>query len=328
MSHGFTVVSLFAGCGGSSTGYALAGGKVLLAIEWDDNAADVYRLNHPDTVLLKRDIAHVSVDEVLEATGLAVGELGILDGSPPCQGFSTAGKRQVDDARNQLFTEYVRLLNGLQPKVFVFENVSGMAKGRMRPLFLEVVNALRACGYKVEGRLMNARHYGVPQSRERVILIGVRNNLPVTPSFPKPATGPVTLRQAVAGLGEQLEALRPKGVALQMALCLKAGESGAKLRKQFGAKIRDFSLQRLHWDKVAPTICKTVRPGQCGLLHPDETRYLSTAELKRLASFPDDYRFTGSLEEQWARIGNSVPPLLMKAIAGHMATHVLAKSEL
>ena len=319
------MVSTFAGCGGSSLGYKQAGGVVRLAVEWEQNAVDTYRLNHPDTMILHRDIATVSGAEILNLMGMQSGDLDILDGSPPCQGFSTMGKRQVDDPRNQLFKEYMRLLTALQPKVFVMENVSGLLKGKMKPLFVEILKSLKACGYTVKARLMDAQYYGVPQRRKRVIFIGVRNDLGIAPSHPTPQTSPIPLKTALQGLHSPLECLRPKGKAEALAQCLKPGQDGSELRTGLGGKQQDYSLERLSWHKVAPTICRTIRPGQCGLLHPEENRYLSTAELKRIASFPDDYEFSGSLEEQWARIGNSVPPVLMKAIAAHIREHILAK---
>lgn len=325
MVSDFTVISTFCGAGGSSLGYKMAGGKVVLSIEWERNACQTYHLNHPDTLLLKRDIATVSADEIFSLTGLKAGELDILDGSPPCQGFSTMGKRQIEDPRNRLFQEYVRLLQELRPKVFVMENVSGLVKGQMKLVFVEILQALKRCGYKVKTRLMDAQYYGVPQRRKRVIFIGVREDLGIEPSHPHPASQPIPLKNALCGLQAPLHVLRPKGNAAQLAECLQPGQDGADLRVMLGGKKQDFSLERLAWHKVAPTICKTIRPGQCGLLHPDENRYLSTAELKRIGSFPDDYQLLGSLEEQWARIGNAVPPLLMKAIASHIRDHILSK---
>lgn len=173
----FTVGSTFSGCGGSSLGMKWAGGKVLFAIEWDANAVETYRLNHKGTPVLHRDIATVTVEELLTLTGLQPGELDVLEGSPPCQGFSTAGKRQIDDPRNSLFKEYVRLLRGLKPKVFVMENVSGMVKGDMKHVFAIIMRELKASDYQVKCQLMNTMYFGVPQSRERVIFIGVRNDI-------------------------------------------------------------------------------------------------------------------------------------------------------
>ena len=323
----FQVVSLFAGCGGSSLGYRLAGGEVLLSVEWDDNAAATYRLNHPKTLLFHRDIATVTGEEILYATGLESGELDILDGSPPCQGFSTAGKRKINDSRNRLFEEYLRFVQILQPKVFVMENVAGMAKGSMKRIFAEILQALKDCGYRVSARLMNAKYYGVPQSRQRIIFMGVRQDLDISPSHPTPQTVPIILKDALRDVQVSTDFERPTGKGARIAECLKPGEDGAQLHERFNGKGIYYSLKRLSWYEVAPTICKTLRPGQCGLLHPDENRYLSIPEVKRIASFPDDSEFTGTIEQQWARIGNSVPPLLMKAIADHIYENILSKTD-
>lgn len=172
-----TVISLFAGCGGSSLGYSMAGYRELLAVEWDDHAVETFRANFPEVPVFHGDIAKLSVEEVFRLTGLKPGELDVLDGSPPCQGFSTAGKRKMDDGRNQLFREYIRLLRGLQPKVLVMENVSGMIKGKMKLIFVEILQELKSSGYHVSARLMNAMYYGVPQSRQRMIFVGVRNDI-------------------------------------------------------------------------------------------------------------------------------------------------------
>ena len=126
-----TFISTFAGCGGSSLGYSMAGFRELLAVEWEQNAVDTFKLNFPEVPIYHGDIATLSVDECLRLTGLKEGELDVFDGSPPCQGFSTAGKRNMNDWRNQLFKEYVRLLRGLKPKVFVMENVSEIGRAHV-----------------------------------------------------------------------------------------------------------------------------------------------------------------------------------------------------
>lgn len=199
----FTYLSTFAGCGGSSLGYKWAGGRGVAAVEFDDNAVETYRLNFPDTPVLHRDICTVTAQELLDLTGLQVGDLDILDGSPPCQGFSTAGKRVLTDPRNSLFREYVRLIEGLQPRVFVMENVSGMVKGKMRLVFREIMLALKATGYTVRCKLLNAMYYEVPQSRERLIWIGVRPDVGREPGFPGPVGKPVTVGEAWADLPPQ-----------------------------------------------------------------------------------------------------------------------------
>lgn len=298
----FTYISTFAGCGGSSLGYKWAGGKGLLAIEFDANAAATYRANF-ETPVLERDICTVTADEVLKLTGLKVGELDVLDGSPPCQGFSTAGKRVLHDPRNSLFREFVRLIEGLQPKVFVMENVSGMVKGKMKYVFAEVMRCLKATGYTVRCQLLNAMYFNVPQSRERLIWIGVRSDLQRPPEFPKAQGKPVTVREAWKGLTVDPTGLEltPRYSAYWRAA--KPGESVGKLN----------TVRKLEWGRPAYMMQKS--EGNGGLYHPSECRRLHLSEFKRLASFPDSFKFIGVAKNAWARMGNSVPPRFMQAIA-------------
>ena len=296
----FTVTSLFAGCGGSSLGYRLAGGKVLLAAEWDANAVETYRLNFPKTTLFHGDVADLSVDKALEMAGVSPGELDILDGSPPCQGFSTAGKRDFGDERNQLFNEYVRLLRGLRPKVFVMENVSGMVKGKMKLIFVEILRELKASGYRVRARLLNAMYFGVPQSRERIIFIGVREDLGIEPSYPKAQAMPLGLRHTLG---------------LRRAIGLRRGwgklNEGVK-NKQFNNKWRTLDLPCVTLEKTRPPI----------LLIDGTERELTLEECSRIGSFPK-WRQWGPRAYQ--RIGNSVPPNFMRAIAEHIYSNILEK---
>jgi DNA (cytosine-5)-methyltransferase 1 len=326
----FSVVSTFSGCGGRSLGYKLAGGKVLLAVEWDDNAADTYKLNFPDTDLYHGDIKELTVEEVLRRANLKVGELDILDGSPPCQGFSTAGKRDFADSRNQLFKEFVRLLTGLRPKYFVMENVSGMVKGKMNLIFRDILQALKAFGYKVKARLLNAMYYGVPQSRQRMIFIGVREDLNIEPSHPLPTSRPITFREAVQGLPvaemkPELDHVWIDEVSRQTKWVAKAASlaQGQKLVPGVG------SSGRIHWDEPSPTVTTPglgpdhARYVRNSNIHPSQPRTLSIREAARCQSFPDWFRFVDALNNGSQRIGNSVPPLFMKAIAGHVSENLM-----
>jgi DNA (cytosine-5)-methyltransferase 1 len=206
--NGLNVVSTFSGCGGSCLGFRMAGYRVVWANEFIPAAAETYRANHPTTPLSTEDIRKVQPEAILEATGLKVGELDAMEGSPPCASFSTAGKREkhwgkakkysdtvqrVDD----LFFEYVRLLRGLQPKVFVAENVSGLVKGVAKGYFLEILRELKSCGYRVGCRVLDAQWLGVPQARQRTIFIGVREDLDKEPVFPKPLPYRYSLREAL-----------------------------------------------------------------------------------------------------------------------------------
>ncbi len=196
-----TVVSTFAGCGGSSLGYQLAGFHELLAVEWDQNAVDTFCLNFSDVPVYNGDICKLTGDECMKLAGIGRGELDVLDGSPPCQGFSTAGKRKFNDSRNSLFMEFARLLSELQPKAFVMENVTGMVKGHMKQAYLQIIKILRECGYRARGEVMNAMWFNMPQSRERVIIIGVRNDVGIEPSHPKPQAKPVSAGEALSDIG-------------------------------------------------------------------------------------------------------------------------------
>jgi DNA (cytosine-5)-methyltransferase 1 len=318
-----TVISTFAGCGGSSLGYSMAGFKELLAVEWDQNAVDTFRLNFPDVPVWHGDIAKLSVEECLERAGVSVGELDIFDGSPPCQGFSTAGKREMADPRNQLFREYVRLLRGLQPKCFIMENVSGMVKGKMKLIFADILRELKASGYKVSARLMNAMYFNVPQSRQRMIFVGVREDVEKAPSHPSAESMPIPSRviegASTEGINGKFRTLEGKTSILIKQL--KQGQRLKQLYEQIHGKGKKayFAFSRTHPDRPTRTIAKD----SAGLFHYTEDRTLTIGEYKRVASFPDDFVFLDGFTNALLRIGNSVPPLFMRAIAQHIRTHIL-----
>lgn len=313
-----TVVSTFAGCGGSSLGYSMAGYRELLAVEWEEHAAAVFSMNFPEIPVHVGDIAKVDP----AVLGLGVGELDVLDGSPPCQGFSTAGLRNLDDPRNQLFREFVRLLTAWQPKVFVMENVTGLVKGSARPIFVEILAELKAAGYRVIVRMLDASLLGVPQARKRMIFVGVRNDLGLDPVHPKPRYPVVTVRQAFAYMND-MSARRAyfgsETFKFTLAGAIGQGEGGNKVLERVGKKGNYFSLIRLGWDKPSGTVCKNST-----MLHPEKARLITAAETARLQSFPDQFQWgSASHMKITARIGNSVPPLMMRAIAETIRTEIL-----
>ncbi len=282
-----SLVSLFAGCGGSSLGYQAAGYDVRLAVEWDANAAATYRRNFPKTTVWEGDICDLSVEEALELAGVEPGELDVLDGSPPCQGFSTAGKRKFSDGRNRLFEEYVRLLEGFRPRAFVMENVSGLVKGKMKIVFAEMTAALKAAGYRVSCRLLNAWWYGVPQDRRRLIWVGMRDDIGAVPSHPAP-----TQRKART----VLQAL-----------------DGVSVYTYWGSRGRSIKEKRPHSSSAAPTVAAN----QKLVVLADgasEPRYLSADEAKILQGFPDSFDV-----DEYRLIGNSVAPPMAEAVGRHVA---------
>ena len=338
--NGLNAISLFSGCGGSSLGYKLAGFHVLLANEFDKEAQEVYEINHPKTYLLKDDIRNVTGKQILKLTGLKKGELDVFDGSPPCSAFSTMGKREkgwgeekkysgqqqvVDD----LFFEYARILKELMPKVFVAENVKGMTIGQAKYLLgnnqntffpeKNIIHILRDCGYKVEFKVLNAAHYEVPQTRERLIIIGIRNDLNFSPSFPKKLNSIISTEDAIGDMinnGTDLKNSPKKTMFIKKyfrpGCTLAQAARIARENKLTGVMM--YYTRRDRWKKPFQTIL------QAGdrAFHPRKDRSLSIHECKRLCSFPDDFILPHSPKENWERLGRAVPPNLMKNVALHI----------
>lgn len=325
-SNGLSVVSTFSGGGGSSTGYRMAGYRVLWANEFVPAARETYRANHPSTTLDERDIRDVEAFDVLRATGLGVGQLDLLDGSPPCSAFSTSG-RGADDwhkvkaysGRTQtniedLFFEYVRLVDGLKPRAFIAENVSGLVKGASKGKFKQILRALGDCGYRVEARLLDAAWLGVPQTRKRVIFVGVRGDLKREPVFPEPLPYQYTLSEALVGLE------RDAGPSFRNHAIYDAW---LRCDPVTGNSDQYMNLIRLRWNRPSNTMCATFTGGTATIVLPDVPHQPSVAQLKRICSFPDDYVLTGPYPKQWERLGRSVPPLMMRAIASAVRDRVL-----
>jgi DNA (cytosine-5)-methyltransferase 1 len=313
-----TVISLFAGCGGSSLGYKMPGFKELLAIDFDKNAVETFKLNFKEVPIWQNDITQIRGEEILTFCGIKEGELDVLDGSPPCQGFSTAGKRKVYDTRNDLVLEYIRLVDELQPKVFVMENVSGMVKGTMKGLFKEYMLKMKTLNYVVKCKLMNTKYYNVPQSRERLIWIGVRKDLGKEGVFPVPNKKTISIKEALKDCPQEGIVYPLKGTALKIAKLMKPGMTGEAImgNGHWG------SFRRLEWNKPAPTIRKTgIWEGKPTELHPVENRVLLLSEIKRLFTFPDTFKMCGDIPEM--QLGNSVPPNFMCAIAKTIKDEIL-----
>ena len=344
-----TLVSLFAGCGGSSLGYKAVGFDIRLAVEWDKGAASIYRDNFPETTLYEGDINKLDVSEVLHLTELRQGELDILDGSPPCQGFSTAGRRDMGDSRNQLFNEYIRMLQGLQPKIFIMENVSGLIKGKMKIMFSEMTRALEDSGYKVACRKLNAWWYGVPQSRERLIWIGIRNDIEGEPLHPQPMLRrPVSVRQAL-GIGgitsgwrrdikqalsndkwkdttqpsPTLTGQQPPTVLLDTNRYNKVQDWHSIAHTLRGHSIPQITHASGYYflkKAIANGLSINEPAGALVAIRPPtlikgtSTRDITVEEAKILQSFPSWFRI-----QEYKYIGNSVPPLMAQAVGEHMA---------
>lgn len=361
--NGFTCASTFSGCGGSSTGYRMAGFKVLWASEFIEAARDSYQANAaPYTILDGRDIRKVKPKEILDVLKMKPGDLDLFDGSPPCASFSTAGKRQAhwgkvkkysDSAQrtDDLFFEYIRLVDGIRPKVFVAENVSGLVKGTAKGYFIEILSAMRALGYRVNCKVLDAQWLGVPQARQRTIFIGVRDDLNLMPAYPKPLPYQYTVRDALPWIKRIEEANGLNSVGLGSHRMLDANGAMPTIQASRPVKVEsetDISRYAIanEWDKIkpgessdkylnlkktridGPSHCISATGGSSGVAavcHPTEKRKFSIAELKRICAFPDDFVLTGTYAQQWERLGRAVPPVMMSHIAATIRDEVLCK---
>lgn len=355
----FNVISTFAGGGGSSTGYRLAGGHVLLVNEFVDAAIDTYKANYPNTIIMPHDIRILNGEFILKQVGLKVGELDILDGSPPCASFSVAGKREKhwNEAKkysdrkqrtDDLFYEFARIIYEIQPKVFIGENVKGLtigiaAKVLDNPQYKltdneekeneTIISTLIDIGYKVKYKVLNAADFRVPQSRQRLIIIGVRNDLAPEPSHPIPrGSGKISLEEAFKGIQQDevqrewlIKAEAPTENGKMMARIPKNPDKCISA-SDYHPKGSYFSLVRSCKHLPAPTITQAGGGiGFSGAFHFAEDRKFTIPELRRIFSLPDDFKLTGTYEQQYERCGRMVPPLLMKAVAEHVYKEILCK---
>ncbi len=266
----------------------MAGYRELLAVERDKHAVECFENNLPGVPVYHGDVEQLGVGEALKLAGIVAGMLTVLDGSPPCQGFSLVGRRNAADLRNQLFLEFARLLQGLQPYAFVMENVPGMVQGRTQQHFIDCICVLKSCGYRVMAQPLNAMHYGVPQDRERLIFVGIREDLGIDPSHPNTRCDPVSLRDALVDITPEIVAAR---------------------NPDFNNKWRTADL---------PCCTVTKNPPRM-LLESGVDRFATAEECARIGAFPSGYKWHGNWRgEIVKRISNSVPPLFMRAIALHI----------
>ena len=351
--NGFKVVSTFSGCGGTCTGYRMAGFKVVWANEFVPSAQASYKANAAaDCIIDPRDIKLVKPEEILEAIGLKAGELDLFDGSPPCQAFSTAGKREkgwgkaksyehgAKQCNETLFDQYVRLLRGLKPKTFVAENVSGLVKGTAKGYFLEILDALKASGYRVTCRVLDAQWLGVPQQRQRTIFVGVREDLKLDPVHPKPLPYRYSVRDAIPWIDKAVhesgglsrtdatDRPMPTVTATQCRITVENDISKYAISKEWD-KLKPGEQSAKYPSLVKPSPSILACHGNlstAGVVHPVEKRKFTIAEVKRICAFPDDFILCGSYAQQWERMGNSVPPVMMRAIAETIRDEILIKT--
>jgi len=348
----YNIVDLFAGCGGLSYGFSqLDDFNIVMANEIGKDISVAYTLNHPGVKMLNCDIGSLTEEVIKKTVGNK--KIDVIVGGPPCQSYSTLGKRQMDDRAN-LFVQYKRILEIIKPKAFVFENVVGILSMDRGRLFKNVQREFAELGYDLKYKVLNAMDYGVPQIRERVILVGFlgKNNF----EYPEPTHGEgklpyVTLKDAIGDLpsissGETdnsymsepdndfLKFVRKNGSTvasehtspkngehlIKLMKALKDGQSKDDLPENMRPKSGyGNTYAKLWWDRPSTTITRNFAcPSSSRCIHPRDSRAMSIREGARLQSFPDDYKFYGSDGMKRLEIGNAVPPLLSCAIAKEM----------
>src|SRR5210317_1568916 len=357
----FNVLSTFAGGGGSSTGYRLAGGKILAINEFVPEAQNTYRENYPNTLIIPGDIKKLSGKDFLEKINLKPGELDLLDGSPPCSAFSMAGsvshgkgnthadafgkKKKYSDIEGvenveDLFFEFLRVAEEIKPKVIIAENVKGLTIGEAKQYFNKINNTFEDIGYDVCAKVLDSRYFGVSQTRTRVIFIGLRNDITekagynfmtIGNVFPEESPNVIPLKDALVGLeydSEEVEYLTKKFTNTAY-----WRDTGSKMEidppkvltgMDYHPKGHHFNLKRVSQYQPAPTLT-AMGSGDttAGAFHWSEPRKLTLGELKRIMSLPDDFKLTGKWNQKAERIGRMVPPLMMKAIAESVYEKVL-----
>lgn len=320
-------IELFAGAGGLALGLEKAGFQTLGLIEFDKDAANTLKKNRPKWPVICDDIANISCLNLEQFFNIKKGELDLLSGGAPCQAFSYAGKRLgLEDARGTLFYHYAKFLEQLQPKMFLFENVRGLLthdKGRTYKIITDIFEKQ---GYTLQKQVLNAWDYGVAQKRERLITIGIRNDLTKTISFqfPKPHEYKPVLRDILLDCpkGEGVLYSETKRQIFEMVPpggCWR--DIPEDIAKQYMKSCWEMEggrtgiLRRLSFDEPALTVLTSPSQKQTDRCHPAEARPFTVRENARCQSFPDDWIFCGSLGQQYKQVGNAVPVNLAYEIA-------------
>lgn len=349
---GPAAISLFSGAGGLDLGLDRAGLRTRAAVEWEPYACEALRRNRgvegsflEGADILERDVRTVSGAELLRAAGVRRGEAALLAGGPPCVTFSVAGRREGLTAdTGRLFEDYVRLLRAVRPEGLIYENVKGLltavgSDGVAGGAFREIANAIAAEGYALTWRVVNAADYGVPQQRERVIILGRRGRR--APGFPEPthfdpdrigAEGRglqpwATVGDAIGGLPPAAPPGAEPPVPNHVARRHSPETQASFAQTPPGQRNQRLKRDRLRWDRPSKVIRAQGKPKADGSgqknsshqpLHPIEHRQLTPRECALIQTFPDAYWLPVTFVNAYRMMGDAVPPLLAEQLGRHM----------
>ena len=371
----FNYISFFAGGGGSSAGYKLAGGDCKFVNEFQQVAVDTYLANWPNTPHVCGDIKNVTGKQIMEMTGIKEGELDILDASPPCPPFSMSGTKQKGWGKEKtaygmkqkniedLTWEVIRIAGEMKPKVIVCENVKGLTMEYAKEHLNRMVADFEKEGYTTTYKVLKGHEQGVPQKRERVFIVSIRNDVMddigmpfmcINNIFPEPEKEFADIRDAIGDIQQNNE---NASQAYELVEAMKKGAKWKWLkrlpknpdkvvsvgddvvgpwydkviahRKKWGKTVPDkkhsfYQSRRVPWHQASHTLSEQgLQTSLAVHLHPEEDRVFTTKESARIMTLPDDYKLTGTLNQQLARIGLMVAPICMKYLADEIYKQVL-----
>ena len=312
-------IELFAGAGGLALGLELAGFDPAMLVENDKHACETLRTNRPQWNVVERDIRDVDFSPWLR-------KVNLVAGGAPCQAFSYAGKRLgFGDVRGTLFAEFARCLREVEPPLFLFENVRGLVNHDGGRTYATIKREFEELGYVLRHKVLDASYFGVGQKCERLIMVGIRKDVAdqLRFQYPEPDVTRTTLRDALKGVPDApfqpysaakrhvLELVPPGGCWVNLPDDVARAYMG---KSYYSGGGRRGIARRLSWDEPCLTLTTSPSQKQTERCHPDETRPLTVREYARVQSFPDSWRFAGSLSEQYRQIGNAVPVELARRI--------------
>ena len=321
-----TAVELFAGAGGLALGLELAGIKTLEYVEFDKACCETLRANRPEWNVVCDDIHNVDFSAYKD-------KVDIVTGGFPCQAFSFAGKKLgFDDTRGTLFHEFARCVKEIKPKMFLAENVRGLVSHDKGRTLKTIIDVLEGLGYTTQSEILNAAYHGVGQKRERIVIIGIRNDLKINFKYPTPDEKMTTLRQALKdcphSIGEEysekkrkvLDLVPPGGCWVDLPDDIAKAYMG---KSYFSGGGRRGMARRISWDEPSLTLTCSPSQKQTERCHPDETRPFTIREYARIQSFPDDWKFCGGIADQYKQIGNAVPVEMARRIGVQLKKAIL-----
>ncbi len=356
----YSVVSFFCGAGGSSTGYKMSGGDIRLAIDFQETCIENYLNNYPNTPHICSDIRSLTGKQILKKIGMKPRELDILDGSPPCPPFSMSGNKkkgwnQTKQVYGKLQTniedltfDFIDIAKTIQPKVIVCENVKGLTMSPVKSHFNKMLNGFQRIGYQTTFKVLNSVNYGVPQKRERVFIVSIRNDVLeklghniggmvfpdfTTRIFPEPSSDKYTLKDAIFELLKDKKNIEEGHILEDEMKSHSKYEFVKKLTKNPIAyqSVGDvnptgnlFQTRRVPWNEPSQTLLeKGLETTFFSHLHPDYDRGFTTYEAMRIMGLPRDYELVGNLNERLGKIGLMVAPPQMFHLSRHIYENVL-----